>query len=37
MELTIEEAQEMVGNQRIFDAKTIYAVQYMQLVKALEK
>ncbi|MFT8322008.1 MAG: NUDIX hydrolase [Bacillus sp. (in: firmicutes)] len=36
MEVSLEEALEMVGNQRIFDAKTIYAVQYMQLLKALE-
>ncbi|WP_445492084.1 NUDIX domain-containing protein [Niallia sp. 03133] len=37
MEVTLEEAEEMVKNQRIFDAKTIYAVQYLQLGKALKK
>ncbi|MGP7816150.1 NUDIX hydrolase [Niallia sp. 01092] len=37
MEVSLEEAQELVKNQRIFDAKTMYAVQYMQLVQALKK
>lgn len=31
MEVTLEEALEFIKNQRIFDAKTIYAVQYLQL------
>lgn len=35
MEVTLEEAQEMMQNKRIFDAKTAYAVQYLQLKQAL--
>ncbi|MDZ5712071.1 NUDIX hydrolase [Jeotgalibacillus haloalkalitolerans] len=31
MEVTLEEAEKMVLNQRIFDAKTAYAVQYLRL------
>ncbi|MBM7577494.1 NUDIX domain-containing protein [Jeotgalibacillus terrae] len=31
MEVTLEEAEEMVLNQRIYDAKTAYAVQYLRL------
>ncbi|KMK76097.1 NUDIX domain-containing protein [Alkalihalobacillus pseudalcaliphilus] len=31
IEVSIEEAEEMIQNQIIHDAKTIYAVQYMQL------
>ncbi len=31
-EVTIEEALEMIGDQRIYDAKTVYAVQYLQLL-----
>jgi ADP-ribose pyrophosphatase len=37
LEVTLEEAQEMIDNQRIFDAKTAYAVQYLQLKLALQK
>ncbi len=33
MEVTLEEAQEMIVNQQIFDAKTAYAVQYLQLMQ----
>ncbi|TXC93367.1 NUDIX hydrolase [Metabacillus litoralis] len=33
MEITLEEAQEMIVNQQIFDAKTAYAVQYLQLMQ----
>ncbi|KIL48995.1 ADP-ribose pyrophosphatase [Jeotgalibacillus alimentarius] len=36
MEVTLEEAEEMVLNQRIYDAKTAYAVQYLRL-KQLRK
>ncbi|MFB1080764.1 NUDIX domain-containing protein [Jeotgalibacillus sp. JSM ZJ347] len=31
MEVTLEEAEEMVLNQRIYDAKTAYAVQYLRI------
>lgn len=33
MEVTLEEAMELVQKQEIFDAKTAYAVQYLQLRK----
>lgn len=36
-ELTLEEALEYVKKQKIYDAKTIYAVQYLQLQEALNK
>jgi ADP-ribose pyrophosphatase len=36
-ELTLEEAVQYVKNQKIFDAKTAYAVQYLQLQEALAK
>jgi ADP-ribose pyrophosphatase len=35
MEVTLDEALEMIQNKRIYDAKTAYAVQYLQLKKAL--
>ena len=37
MEVSLDEAAELVKNQRIFDAKTAYAVQYLQLERALSK
>jgi ADP-ribose pyrophosphatase len=37
LEMTLEEAQQMIHEQRIFDAKTAYAVQYLQLKLALQK
>lgn len=37
MEITLEEAQAYLKEQRIYDAKTAYAVQYLQLQKALKK
>lgn len=37
MEVTYEEAVKFVEEKRIYDAKTIYAVQYWQLLKAMEK
>lgn len=37
LEVTLEEAQQMIHEQRIFDAKTAYAVQYLQLKLALQK
>ncbi|TDL82484.1 NUDIX hydrolase [Peribacillus frigoritolerans] len=37
LEVTLEEAQQMIADQRIFDAKTAYAVQYLQLKLALQK
>jgi ADP-ribose pyrophosphatase len=36
-ELTLEEALQYVKEQKIYDAKTIYAVQYLQLQEALRK
>ncbi|MEH7301404.1 NUDIX hydrolase [Neobacillus drentensis] len=35
-ELTLEEAQQYVQKQKIYDAKTIFAVQYLQLQEALK-
>jgi ADP-ribose pyrophosphatase len=35
-ELTLEEAIQYVKEQKIYDAKTIFAVQYLQLQEALE-
>ncbi|MGM7721298.1 NUDIX hydrolase [uncultured Metabacillus sp.] len=35
LEVTLEEAQEMIESKRIYDAKTAYAVQYLQLKQAL--
>ncbi|ULT55551.1 NUDIX hydrolase [Neobacillus drentensis] len=35
-ELTLEEAQSYITEQKIFDAKTIFAVQYLQLQEALK-
>jgi ADP-ribose pyrophosphatase len=35
-ELTLEEAVQYVKEQRIYDAKTIFAVQYLQLQEALK-
>ncbi|GHI01437.1 NUDIX hydrolase [Neobacillus kokaensis] len=34
-ELTLAEAQQYVKEQKVYDAKTIYAVQYLQLQEAL--
>ncbi|HZG70015.1 MAG TPA: NUDIX hydrolase [Chondromyces sp.] len=36
MEVTLEEAEQFIKEKRIYDAKTAYAVQYLQLKKALE-
>jgi ADP-ribose pyrophosphatase len=36
-ELTLEEALQYIKDQKIYDAKTIYAVQYLQLQEALKK
>ncbi|MBS2969500.1 NUDIX hydrolase [Metabacillus sp. KIGAM252] len=36
MEVTLEEAEEMVANGRIYDAKTAYAVQYLKLRQAIK-
>jgi len=35
-ELTLEEAKSYITEQKIFDAKTIFAVQYLQLQEALK-
>jgi len=37
LEVTLEEAQEMIKNNKIYDAKTAYAVQYLLLKEALKK
>ncbi|MFE8702594.1 NUDIX hydrolase [Cytobacillus sp. FJAT-54145] len=37
MEITLEKAQEYLREQRIYDAKTAYAIQYLQLQEALNK
>ncbi|WP_043932880.1 NUDIX domain-containing protein [Bacillus sp. EB01] len=37
MELTLEEALTLIEEKRIYDAKTAYAVQYVQLQEALSK
>lgn len=34
-ELTLEEALQYVKSQKIYDAKTMFAVQYLQLQEAL--
>ncbi|MBP2240755.1 ADP-ribose pyrophosphatase [Cytobacillus eiseniae] len=36
MEITLEEAERYIREQKIYDAKTAYAVQYLQLQKALK-
>ncbi|MBO1514688.1 NUDIX hydrolase [Metabacillus bambusae] len=36
MEVTLEEAEAMIQNKRIYDAKTAFAVQYLQLKQALK-
>ena len=36
-ELTLDEAVQYIKEQKIYDAKTVYAVQYLQLQKALER
>ncbi|MEH7120071.1 NUDIX hydrolase [Neobacillus vireti] len=35
-ELTLDEAEEYLAQQKIFDAKTIFAIQYLQLQEALK-
>ncbi|KAB2338967.1 NUDIX hydrolase [Cytobacillus depressus] len=37
LELTLEEAEQLIVEKKIYDAKTAYAVQYLQLQKALKK
>jgi len=37
MELTLDEALQAIMEKKIYDAKTIYAVQYIQLQEALKK
>lgn len=34
-ELTLEEALECIRNERIYDAKTVFAVQYLQLMEKI--
>lgn len=36
-EVTVQEAVQLIGEQKIYDAKTAYAVQYMQLKEALQE
>lgn len=37
MEISLEEAQQYIKEKRIYDVKTVYAVQYLQLREALKK
>ncbi|MFD1738780.1 NUDIX domain-containing protein [Bacillus salitolerans] len=37
LELTVEEALEYIQEQRIFDAKTAYAIQYLQLKRQMDQ
>ncbi|APH06995.1 NUDIX hydrolase [Bacillus weihaiensis] len=37
MEVTMEEAQKLVESKRIYDAKTAFAVQYLQLLERRER
>ena len=37
IEISLEEAQQYIKEQRIYDVKTAYAVQYLQLREALKK
>ncbi|WP_017755667.1 NUDIX domain-containing protein [Calidifontibacillus oryziterrae] len=37
VEVTLEEAQKLIEEKKIFDAKTIYAVQYLQLKESIKK
>lgn len=37
MEISLEEAQQYIKEKRIYDVKTAYAVQYLQLREALKK
>lgn len=37
VEVTLEEAIQLIKDQKIYDAKTAYAVQYLQLQEALRK
>ncbi|URM34216.1 NUDIX hydrolase [Cytobacillus firmus] len=37
LEVTLEEAISLLGEQKVYDAKTAYAIQYLQLQEALKK
>ncbi|MBM7661121.1 ADP-ribose pyrophosphatase [Bacillus mesophilus] len=37
IELSLEEAKQYIQEQKIYDAKTAYAVQYLELKKAMER
>ncbi|MBD1378717.1 NUDIX hydrolase [Metabacillus arenae] len=37
LEVSLDEAQQLLKDQRIFDAKTAYALQYLELQQALQK
>ncbi|WP_338749944.1 NUDIX hydrolase [Bacillus sp. FJAT-52991] len=37
MEVTLAEAEQLIKDQRIFDAKTVYVIQYLQLQQQLNK
>ena len=37
IEVTLEEAQQLIADQEIYDAKTVYAVQYLLLKQLREK
>ena len=36
LEISLEEAKQMIENKQIYDAKTAYAIQYLQLKEALK-
>jgi len=37
LEVSYEEVQQLIKEQKIYDAKSIYAVQYWQLIKTMER
>lgn len=37
LEVTLEEAISLLEEQKVYDAKTAYAIQYLQLQEALKK
>ncbi|WP_146738049.1 NUDIX hydrolase, partial [Bacillus tropicus] len=37
MQVTLEEAVKLIESRRVYDAKTAYAIQYLQLKEALKE
>lgn len=37
MQVTLEEAVKLIESRRVYDAKTAYAIQYLQLKAALKE